>query len=532
MAGFSTFSITPYTGEWGPVQAAHLLRRTMFGPQPEDIDQAVSMGLNETIQTLVFPHPMPEPPINYNFEDDPNAPIGSTWVNQPYVRIDNANQLVNSRLRSHGAWTLGLCLNEGMSIREKMTLFWHNHYVTSEIRDANFAYNNISLYRQQYLGNFRQLTKATTIDSAMLRYLNGNQNTNFKPNENYARELLELFTIGKGPIAGEGDYTNYTEADVAAAAKILTGWRDTGYFSRDGLEPGSIFRTFAHDNSTKQLSHRFGNVEISNMGDKEYASLIDMIFQQDEVANFITRKIYRWFVYYEIDDQVEEGVIQPLAQILRDNDFDMAPMVEALLASEHFYDDYAIGSMIKSPLDYIAGQIKNLKIDLGNNEQQQYRMWFRLLNFAELLQQGYFSHPDVAGWKAYYQEPLYYRTWINSTTISSRFLFTNLVLSGVRVDRLMLQANLLEVVATIDQAEDPNTLIETLVQAWLPKDIAPEQKDYLKSLLLPGLPDYEWTIEYNDYLADPENEELKMAVENRLKSMVLGLLSLPEYQLS
>ncbi len=532
MAGFSTFSIAKFEGEWTFERAAHLLRRTMYGPQKEDIDQALALGLEGTIETLLKAQPLPDKPINYNDENDLAVPIGETWVDKPIIRSDNANQNVNRRLNSLAAWTFGLTLTEGMSIREKMTLFWHNHFVTSDVRDPQFAYNNINIYRSNYLGNFRELTKMTTIDAAMLRYLNGNQNINIRPNENYARELLELFTIGKGPIAGEGDYTNYTEQDVAEVAKVMTGWRDQGYLSRDGHEAGSFFRPFGHDTSTKVLSHRFGNVEIPNMDEEEYKHLIDIIFQQDEVANFITRKIYRWFVYYEIDDVVEESIIQPLAQLLRDHDYDVLPMVQALLQSEHFFDEYAIGSMIKNPYDFVATQIKNLNVDLGSTLPEQYRLWIRFYNFTRLLQMTYFEHPDVAGWKAYYQEPLFYRTWINETTISSRFLFTNLVLTGVRVDRLQIQANILPMIEDIEGVEDPVALIDGLTTLFLPKPIAEEQKEYLKSILLPGLPDYEWTIEYNTYQSTPEDEELKMSIENRLKGMCLALLSLPEYQLS
>ncbi len=532
MAGFSTFSIAPYSGEWTFEHAAHLLRRTMYGPQKEDIDSAVAMGLDATISKLTEVQPLPELPINYGDDTDPLVPIGETWVGAPLINSDNINRNINFRLNSLAAWTFGLTLSEGMSIREKMTLFWHNHFVTSDQRDANFAFANISIYRENFLGNFREMTKMTTVDPTMLRYLNGNQNLNIRPNENYARELLELFTIGKGPIAGEGDYTNYTEEDVAAVSKVLTGWRDQGYLSRGGVPMGSFFRPFGHDTSTKTLSHRFDNVEIPNMQDEEYKHLIDIIFQKEEVSNFITRKIYRWFVYYEIDEQIEESIIKPLAEILRDNDYDMGPMVETLLRSEHFHDTYAHGSMIKSPFDFIAAQIKNLNIDLGETQGEQYRLWFRFYNYSRLLQMTYFEHPTVAGWKAYYQEPLFYRTWVNETTLSSRFVFTNLVLTGVRVDRLQVQANLLPMIDTIESAEDPIALIDGLAKLTLPKPIDDGQKDYLKSILLPGLPDYEWTIEYNTYKADPENEELKQAIVNRLQGMCLALLSLPEYQLS
>jgi hypothetical protein len=144
----------------------------------------------------------------------------------------------------------------------------------------------------------------------------------------------------------------------------------------------------------------------------------------------------------------------------------------------------------------------------------------------------YYDAPSVAGWKAYYQSPLYYRGWINSTTLSNRILFSTILLQGVEAQRLRIKADLLDVIGGIQNVSDPNELINALVLFYLPKDISQDQKDFLKSILIPGLPDYEWTLEYDLYRANPDNIELKTAIENRLKGMFYGLISLPEYQLS
>jgi hypothetical protein len=161
-----------------------------------------------------------------------------------------------------------------------------------------------------------------------------------------------------------------------------------------------------------------------------------------------------------------------------------------------------------------------------------YLIWARVAGFSELLQMSYFNAPSVAGWKAYYQPPLFYRTWINSTTLSNRLLFVTVLLNGVQADRLRLNTDLLNLIEKIDNANDPNKLIDNLVALYLPKEISDGQKDYLKSILIPGLPDYEWTIEYDLYLSNPDNLLLKTGVANRLKGMFYALLSLPEYQLS
>jgi len=502
----------------------------MYGPLPEDIDEALSLGLKGTIDLLLHANPMPAPPVNYKSDHDQTVSLGETWIDQPYIS-DDFNKLVAERRQSLSAWQMGLAIEEGISIREKMTLFWHNHFVTAEIQDATYTYQNISKYRENFLGNFRELTKVTTIDPAMLRYLNGNQNHKNKPNENYARELLELFTIGKGPLVAQGDYTNYTEEDILAVSKVLTGWSDSGYFKRTDNPIDAIFYPNRHDTSTKTLSHRFNNAVITDMGDQEHEHLIDIIFMQEEVSKFIARKIYRWFLYYEIDENIEQNIINPLAQVLRDNDYEMYPMVETLLMSEHFYDEYAMGCQIKNPIDYVASTIKQLRINLGDEPLAKYPILVRLAGFSDLLQMAYFYAPSVSGWKAYYQPPLFYRDWINSATLSNRLFFAAAMLLGIRVNEERLEADLLSILENIDRANDPNILIESLTNFYYPKSITNEQKDYLKSLLIPGLPDYEWTVEYDLFRSNPDDEGLRAAILLRLKAFFYGLLSLPEYQL-
>ena len=155
----------------------------------------------------------------------------------------------------------------------------------------------------------------------MLLYLNGNENTKEAPNENYARELLELFTIGKGEVAGPGDYTTFTEQDVQSMARVLTGW--TINLLAIGTKLESIFLAPRHDTGSKQLSSRFNDEIIENAGDQEYSNLIDVIFEQDEVSKFICRKIYRYFINHEIDDEIEANIIEPMAQIIRDDNYEV-----------------------------------------------------------------------------------------------------------------------------------------------------------------------------------------------------------------
>jgi uncharacterized protein (DUF1800 family) len=526
-------TLDPYTGPFAYEQAAHLLRRATFGATYAEIKTAADQGLAQTITQLFVDNGLPDPPVNYNEENDPNVPIGETWINAPYPTDAIAN-LLAYRNRSLRAWQMGLMLDEGISIREQLTLFWHNHFAVANINDAKFVYRHINLLRSNAWGNFRELVKEVTIDPAMLRFLNGNQNINGAPNENYARELLELYTIGKGEQAGPGDYTTFTEDDVREMARVLTGWRDIGFVSPvDNIDVNAIFINPRHDTGTKQLSNRFDNVVITNMGDQEYAHLIDIIFEQDEVARFICRKLYRWFVYYEIDDNVEVNIIEPMAQILIDNDYEIRPALEALLSSEHFFDILNMGPMIKNPMDFIFSVVRQFEVAFPQGLFARYNTLFRFFQATALLQMEYFNPPSVAGWKAYYQEPQFYRTWINATTLQFRFGYTDvLALSGFQFGGQRIVIDPLAFVASIDNPYDPNALIEEFVKILFPQPITDSQKTALKTILLPGLPDFEWTVEYGQYVDDPENSELAQSIETKLRLLLRSMLSMPEFYLS
>ncbi|MEZ4959084.1 MAG: DUF1800 domain-containing protein [Saprospiraceae bacterium] len=526
--------LDPYTGPFGYEQAAHLLRRATFGPTYQQIKDAVANGLDATMQQLFADQPMPAPPLNHYYTDDPNVPVGQTWVDAPYVQ--GVQQIQTYRNQSLRAWTIGVLLQEGISIREKLTLFWHNHYVTSDINDPKYIYKYITTLRENALGNFRELTKMVNIDPSMLRYLNGRDNSAVAPNENYARELLELFTIGKGPIAGPGDYTNYTEDDVVQMARVLTGWRDVGMFSNDpNLQPSAAFLPNRHDQGTKQLSYRFNNTVIPNLMDQEHAHLIDVIFSKDECARFICRKLYRWFIYYVITPDAEANVIQPMAQILLDNDYEIRPALETLLRSEHFFDMLSVGPMIKSPVDFTMSLFKTLEVDIPQaNLNQLYRHWWQIFRVPlPLMQQEYYALPSVAGWKAYYQEPVFYRDWISAATLNVRMDFTTtMITAGYQVAGAVSQVDVLKVAAAIDMAEDPNILIETLAKILYPQPLTQGQLDFLKEVLIPGLPDFEWTVEYAEYLNNPTDPGAVAAVQSKLQSLLVTMLSMPEFYLS
>ncbi|MEL7377759.1 MAG: DUF1800 domain-containing protein, partial [Bacteroidota bacterium] len=416
--------LTPYDGPWGPEQAAHLLRRTSYGLLKSEIDQVVEMGMEAAVDMLLEDRPLPPPPINYTEPNASNVPLGETWVNIPLL---GGPEEQTYRRISTRAWIVDTIRKERMSIRETMTHFWINHFGISGVNQPQVIYDYHSLLQTLALGNFRELVKAVTIDPRMLVFLNGNQNNANSPNENYARELLELFTVGKGPQIGPGDYSNYTEDDVRAIARALTGWR-TRYFNSTEFLPESYYQANRHDTGDKELSYHFNNDIISNAEENEYAVVVDRIFQQSACAYFICRKLYRHFIYYKIDDAEEATIIEPMAQLLIANDYEIRPVMSALLKSRHFYDVENLGPMIKNPAQLIYGLLRSFDYQHLTPDLDQERRILQLYhNRSTILGMDLFNTPSVSGWEAYYQAPAFYRIWINSSTLQERTRFTNQV---------------------------------------------------------------------------------------------------------
>lgn len=509
-------------------ESSHLLRRTIYGASLSDINSFVGLERAEAVDLILSDIPLPAPPLNSG-ADDPLVPIGQSWVDAGINATQNLN---NYRQGSIRAWMMELALEKNINIREKLVLFWHNHFVVSDINDARFLYRYINTIRENCLGNFKELVKAMTIDPAMLRYLNGNQNVKGSPNENYARELLELFTIGKGPLVGPGDHTHYTEDDVAAISKILTGWRDFGFNNPNEPAYGSFFRSQQHDESDKQLSHRFNNTVIPNLGETEYAALIDVIFEQEEVARFISRKLYRWFVHYNITDDIESNIIEPMAAVIRDNDYEIKPGLAFLFNSDHFFMEDQWGCMIKNPMDFVCSIFGQFDIVIDYNLTLDYRLRGSIKEYVALLQMEIFNPPSVAGWKAYYQEPSYYQLWVNSVTLPLMKTLTDALSLGINIMGEQLIIDGLSFLQKVSDPYDINTVINDFVAVMLPKDISQNQKDQLKTAVIPGLPDFEWTVEYSDYVSDPSDPNKELAIKQKMQVLILAILRMPEYHLS
>jgi len=514
-----------FTGEWNFHSAAHLLRRTTYGPRKSTITEAVALGLDESIDKLLSDPDPVDPPVYIDFEDDPQAGIGETWVDKP---LDGDIQgIFFGRNKTLWPWIYNNMHSNDFNIVEKITMFWLNHFTTGGDVGPSMKWTYYSLLKDNCLGNFRDLTKDITICKAMLVYLNGNENIADEPNENYARELLELFTIGKGPLVAEGDYTNYTEKDIVAFARALTGWSPWN----SEIETG-FYRAWAHDDGEKQLSHRFDNRVIMGEGDQEYKTVIDIIFSKNEVAYYISRRLFTWFVNYDINDEVESEVIAPMAQIILDNDFEIKPAIKALLGSSYFYRNEIIGCMIKNPIDYLMSMTNSVEVELPQDLILNYKAW--LWWHWDLDKMGFsiFQMPSVAGWKAYYQTPIFYRDWINSASLAIRKKMVNKFNWIYKeTDETLQGFNFIKFIATLENPTDVNDLIQEISSILYPKPLSEAYMDFFKSSLLNNLPDFEWTVEYENYLQDP-TEENRISIEDKLRDLFQVMFAIPEFQLS
>ncbi len=531
-------TLSPYQGNWSNKEAAHLLRRTVFGLTLKQIIDATNDGLPQTVAKLLTPYGI-QPPLTYD-SDDSSTPIGQTWVGKP-LPSTNKNKASQARYRSIRAWLVERAIQHNqLSVVEKMSLFWQNHFACDyPSSDPQGGYDYLMILRNSCLRNFKRLVKDMTTTPLMLRFLNGNLNTESHPNENFARELLELYTIGKGPQIGSGDYTNYTEQDILEGAKIFTGWRYKNSSTTELPLILSFFTDSKHDSTDKTLSKKFGNAVIKANGASEYKDFIDIIFQQDEVARFICRKLYNWFVDMEISDAVNASIIEGMAQTMIANNYEVTPVLRELFLSEHFYDIVNRGTIIKNPIELMANLFKSTNTQLHKHNysvEDNYTILYGMNSGLSVAGMNYFLPPNVAGWTAYYLEPSFSELWINSALIGSRFSMSDSVslYGGYSSGNVRFKIDLLgflrqlEILSTPSEAE---TLIDQLELLFCCKPLEISQRTELKNTLTDGLPDFEWTLEYNDYLANPNNPKFSNVVKKRIKLVLSQLFKMPEFQM-
>ena len=477
------------------VKAAHLLNRAGFGGTVDEIEQVRKMGPIDAVDWLFdFPDAGAEE------QSQTDVPDLSAVAGYPksYKEIAKKMKGLSEEERKEARqemmtanrealkatidWWLTRMAMGSSPLQEKLTLFWHGHFATSarDERSAALMWQQNDLLREQAAGNFRTLVRSISRDPAMLDYLNNTQNKKAHPNENYARELQELFTLGIG---------NYTETDVKQAARAFTGW------THDGEQ--FVFRPHDHDDGIKTFQGHTGNFNGEDV--------IAIILSMPVCSKFISSKLFRFFAYEQPDDTL----VDALGSQLREQNYALRPLIRTILTSKAFYSDYAMGTQIKSPIQLLIGTVRQLNLQMPNDRAT--------MGYLTQMGQQPFGPPNVRGWPGG-------RIWINTNTM---FVRTNMgvYLAGggavqvARVGRIggstkgggkSVEANAVafDPNKTHSEADTP----ETVVDAWLAKLIQRPVDPVKREVLVKAL-------------AGPP-----LRTEN-VRKMIQLIVSMPEYQL-
>jgi len=564
-------SLDEITGVLGRSRAAHLLRRSTFGPTKQEIDDFSAYTASEALEVLMDDSAEnPAPPI------DPTT--ASTWVDPS--GIDGPPRASGDREQDElfaffQAWHMDVMRQAPLTLKERITWFFHTHLPArwTEIRSSEAIYYQNCLFRFYAYGSFRELFKKICVDNAMLVYLDGYSNRKNSPNENFAREMFELYSIGKGTQLEEGDYTNYTEEDIKQATRVLTGWKFDDTFTNldedNGLPVGKLRSHMAgdgttelateHDAGQKTFTSKFGSLSLEPSeiiegfptAEATYAELdamIEMIFAEEETARFITRKLYRFFVYHFISDEVEANIIGPLADIMRNNDYNILATLEVLLKSEHFYDlDDAvvendnIAALIKSPVDLFTSLFRFFNIQFPDRETETEAFYGDMAYLVKsLVDQGlnFYEPFEVAGYPAYHQVPGYNRNWITTYALAHRYRAGGILMKTL--DESAERSFYLDIVDWVENSgniSDPADSLEVmnvLVDHLFAVQITQERFDYFLYTAFIGFPDEDpayarslWTQAWSDYTNSGDDTEVRLLLER----LFTALVETPEFQL-
>jgi hypothetical protein len=479
------------TDPWGRKWAAHLYRRAAFGCNRADLLEAERLGPDGTLDLLLLGRPQAEDVLETLID------VG---------RIAAAHDDGGEQLRG---WWLYCMLQGGHPLREKLTLFWHNHFATSmvKVQDPALMFRQNCLLRVHALGRFGPLLQAISRDGAMLLWLDSNSNIKGKPNENYARELMELFSLGVG---------HYAERDIREAARAFTGWRTDG--------KSFVFNARSHDDESKTV--------LGQTGAWDGGDVVRIVLEQPATACFLVRKLYHFLI--SENAVPPDALLEPLCESFRKGDYDIGGLVKTMLASRHFYSDHAFRQRIKGPVEYVLGAVQLVYRRYGEDEAAYRPMPQQLLvGWLKAMGQELFAPPNVKGWPGG-------RSWFNTSTLLERnnfagglalgTLFPNLPgeRGALRASRSALPAPRSRVIpeepvpprafdpARLLQEEDANRseeVVRVLLDLYLPGGVPPAARAKLVTFVAEGKP------------SGP-------ALAQRVREAVHAILTMAEYQLA
>jgi uncharacterized protein (DUF1800 family) len=471
----------------------HLLWRSAFGPMAENAASLDTLSTKSLWQLLVKTSSKPVEKIEVTKNPADEYMMGMTDPKEIQKKVQSPEmkkmirQQSRDDLRKMNIIWVDSMVNSEAQLREKMSLFWHGHFACRTL-NSYYAQELLQTIRTNSLGSFADMLKAVSKTPAMLQFLNNQQNKKMHPNENFAREVMELFTMGRG---------NYTENDVKEAARSFTGWA----FNARGE---FLFRKNQHDGGSKTFLGKTGNFD----GD----DILNILLENKQTANYISKKIYRYFINENVDDKNQQW----LSGRFYANNYDITKLLEDIYTSDWFYDEKNIGTRIKSPVELLAGIRRFLPLELEKDESQ--------LIFQRALGQILFYPPNVAGWPGG-------KNWIDSSSLMLR----------LRIPQILTANDALDIIPKIDDD----------VQMGMMEKAVKKIKDTVKgatakvdwpsvNAIFEKVPREELMKNISSTVLQTKSEVSSIVLdkyvntasrENYIKSAIVNLMATPEYQL-
>jgi uncharacterized protein (DUF1800 family) len=411
--------------KWTYQTAAHLLNRAGFGGPPAEIEKLVRLGPQGAVSHLVDYEQIPDPAPNPEWakpdpqreerfrerrkvEEGIRAELKQATTEDERLaiqrRIEEYRRKVQAaerrvefdRIAELRGWWLNRMAKGPRPLQEKLTLFWHGHFATSfeKVRNAYYMFLQNDTFRRNAAGHWPKLLKEITEDPAMLIWLDQTQSNKRHPNENYAREVMELFALGEG---------QYTEKDILEAARALTG------LTLNRREDKAVFQQYIHDDEPKTILGRTGNFKPMEV--------IDIILEQPQAARFIPFKLWRYFA----TENVSTELIAALAKVFRQADLQLKPLLKTMFLSEEFYAPEVVRAQVKSPVQWLVGTVRLLEIDLPPARAAG--------PVLASLGQNLFAPPNVKGWDGGI-------AWISTNSLLERYNYASMLVLGANAATL------------------------------------------------------------------------------------------------
>ena len=494
----NTSSLAPYTTPLDGQRAQHLYRRLGFSASVQTINQAIGQTAGNLVDSLIL-EAQNMPPLA--------APTWADWNNSNYPEDDDQRgQLMRSQQEEFKlAYTNSLLDN---NLRDRLSFFWSNHFVTElDVYNCNsFLYHYINCLQRNAIGNFKTFVSEIGLTSAMLYYLDGVYNNGNNPNENYARELYELFTLGEG--------NGYTEQDIIETAKALSGYVERGELGCEQV----VFDASKFNSESKTIFGRTGNWG--------YNDVIDILFEEraNEIGYFICKKLYEFFVHPDATDEANNAktIIDGLTATFISNNFELAPVLSQLFKSQHFFDDEAIGVIIKSPFDLYLNITKETGFEYDNTTIGS------AINYSGMLGQDLFDPFDVAGWQRN-------RDWINTNFMIGRWLTMEAIVDGFYQDNPeQFRTFAMDAVGPANSnTSNPEIVVRAIVDKITPKGLFTQQ-DFDNAMSAFKIEDVPEDYYGPDYIPGGQSLwilSVSQEVPSQVHLLIRHLTRQPEFQL-